>query len=249
MAAIDPHTEEVPPARPEYSDPVEPADDFPVEAPDDGSLPSSAATLPPIVDPEGELEELEDRSMPIERTLWAITPRGERVERVYVQRGLMWFGKLELYGLLGKAVEVVLEGDNPLGIGSMLDMVQNPRQKIFDLMGNLPGADTAPDLVEQDENNMEIEAGKVLAAFAKVISLAPELISQAYCIVLDVPKTHRAWATEWAFRNMDDEMGKDILAAFVDQNWGVMEDFFARELPKIVKRVVKARKKVSAGRR
>jgi uncharacterized protein (UPF0335 family) len=29
----------------------------------------------------------------------------------------------------------------------------------------------------------------------------------------------------------------------------VMEDFFAHELPKIVKRVVKARKKDSAGRR
>jgi hypothetical protein len=49
---------------------------------------------------------------------------------------------------------------------------------------------------------------------------------------------------------MDDEMGKDILAAFIDQNWGVMEDFFVLELPKIVKRVVKARKaKASAGRR
>jgi hypothetical protein len=161
----------------------------------------------------------------------------------------MWFGKLELYGLLGKAVEVVLEGDNPLGIGSMLDMVQNPRKKVFDLMGNLPGADTAPDRIEQDENNMEIEAGKVLAALAKVVSIAPELIAQAYCIALAIPKTHRNWAIEWAFPNMDDDMGKDILAAFVDQNWGVMEDFFAHELPKIVKRVVKARKKDSAGRR
>jgi hypothetical protein len=249
MAAIDPHTEEVPPARPEYSDPVEPADDFPVEAPDDGSLPSSAATLPPIVDPEGELEELEDRSMPIERRLWSVDKHGELHEEEFTQQGLMWFGKLELYGLLGKAVEVVLEGDNPLGIGSMLDMVQNPRKKVFDLMGNLPGADTAPDRIEQDENNMEIEAGKVLAALAKVVSIAPELIAQAYCIALAIPKTHRNWAIEWAFPNMDDDMGKDILAAFVDQNWGVMEDFFAHELPKIVKRVVKARKKVSAGRR
>jgi hypothetical protein len=250
MAAVEPHTEEAPPARPEYADPVDPVEEVPAETPDDGELPSSEATLPPIADPDGELEELEDRSMPIERTLWSITPKGERFERVYVQRGLMWFGKLELYGLLGKAAEVVLEGDNPLGIGSMLDMVQNPRQKIFDLMGNLPGADTAPDRVEQNDNDMEIEAGKILAAFAKVISLAPELVREAYCIVLEVPKTHRNWAIEWAFPNMDDDMGKDILAAFIDQNWGVMEDFFGLELPKIVKRVVKARQaKASAGRR
>jgi hypothetical protein len=48
---------------------------------------------------------------------------------------------------------------------------------------------------------------------------------------------------------MDDDMGKDILHAFVDQNWGVMEDFFAQELPKIVRRVAKARSRHSTGRR
>ena len=44
-------------------------------------------------------------------------------------------------------------------------------------------------------------------------------------------------------------MGKDILHTFIDQNWGVMEDFFAQELPKIVRRITKERRRRSDGRR
>jgi hypothetical protein len=220
MAANDVTTSsDQPPAPPVYEEPVaaivsEPVDPTAVEPED------VPATQPVIEDPEGEIEQLEDRSMPVERTLWALNR---------------------------EAVRVVLEGDNPLGIGNMVDLVQNPRQMVNDMMGMLPGAEDAPD--QDGAQDMEIEAGKILAAFAEVVSQAPQLLSAAYCIVLAIPKTHRNWAVEWAFPNMDDEMGKDILHAFIDQNWGVMEDFFAQELPKIVKRVVKARSSHSAGRR
>jgi hypothetical protein len=248
MAAVNqPTTEDHPPAKPEYEEPVEREYEAPVEA--EQEEPSRESTLPPIVDPDGELEALEDRSMPVERVLWAIDRQGKRVEQVYVQKGLMWFGKIELYGILGQAVEVVLQGDNPLGIDSMLGLARNPVQMVSDLMGyNLPGADTAPDR-QSDEEQMEVEAGKVMAAFAKVVALSPDLLKQAYCIALDVPKTHRNWAVEWAFPNIDDEMGKDVLHTFIDQNWGVMEDFFAHEVSKIIKRIVKARMKGSAGPR
>jgi hypothetical protein len=221
MAANDVTTDQ-PPAEPVYAEPVESI----VEEPLDPTAiePEDVTKLPEIEDPEGEIEELEDRSMPIERTLW------------------------ELYGLLGQAVRVVLEGDNPLGIGNMMDLVQNPRQMMSDLVGVMPGAEDAPDS-EGVSENMEVEAGKILAAFAEVVAQAPQLLSAAYCIVLGIPKTHRNWAVEWAFPNMDDETGKDILHAFIDQNWGVMEDFFGQELPKIVRRIVKARESHSAGRR
>src|SRR4051812_24383786 len=235
-----------PPANPEYADPVEqiqvePEDPTAVEPGDE------PATMPETEDPEGELEELEDRSLPIERTLWAVNSEGRRVERTYTQKGLMWFGKIELYGLLGQAVRVVLEGDNPMGIGNMLDFAQNPRQMVSDLI-SLPGGQDAPDREEVVED-MEVEAGKVLAAFAEIVAQAPQLLAHAYCIVLAIPKTHRNWAIEWAFPNIDDETGQDILHAFIDQNWGVMEDFFAHELPKIMRRIVKARQSHSDGRR
>jgi hypothetical protein len=129
--------------------------------------------MPETEDPEGEIEELEDRSMPVERMLWSIRPPREgqpaqRIERTYTQKGLMWFGKIELYGLLGQAVRVVLEGDNPMGIGNLMDFAQNPQQMVNDLVGNLPGAEDAPD--RDDSQDMEVEAGKVLAAFAEVVA-------------------------------------------------------------------------------
>jgi hypothetical protein len=248
MAAVDPTTRpDQPPAQPEYADPVEPEEQAPAPAEGDDEPPTSSATLPPLSDPTGDLEELEDRSAPVERLLWAINNQGERVERIYVQKGLSWFGKLELYGLLGQAVKIVMEGENPLGIGQVLDFAQNPRQMVSDLMGGLPGADTVPGQ-ETNEQDLELEAGKVLAAFAQVVAMAPELLTQAYCVVLAIPKTHRPWAVEWAFPNMDDETGRDVLHAFVDQNWGVMEDFFAHELPKIMRRIARARRE-SATRR
>lgn len=235
-----------PPADPVYEEPV----DQPESEPSDPTAfePEDApAKMPDLEDPEGEIEELEDRSMPIERMLWANDRSGSRIEKTYVQSGLMWFGKIELYGLLGQAVRVVLEGDNPMGIGNMLDFAQDPRRMVSDLMLTMPGGEDAPDREDVD-SNMEMEAGKILAAFAEVVAQAPQLLSAAYCVILAVPKTHRNWAVEWAFPNMDDEMGKDILHTFIDQNWGVMEDFFAQELPKIVRRIVKARQSHSAGR-
>lgn len=248
MSAASQTTHDEPPARPEYADPLDVDPGAPVASAVADEPPPPEATMPPIADPEGELEELEDRSAPVERVLWAINTRGERVEHAYTQKGLSWFGKLELYGLLGQAVKVVLEGENPLGIGSIVDIARDPRQMISDLMGELPGAEDRPDKTET-EQEMELEAGKVLAAFAQVVSMAPELLSQAYCVALAIPKTHRPWAIEWAFPNMDDEMGKDILHTFIAQNWGVMEDFFVHEVKKITQRIVQERRKVSAGRR
>ena len=250
MAAIDPRTEDHPPAQPEYEDPVAPTE-YDVSSREGEDDPDgSESNLPPIVDPDGEIEALEDRSAPVKRRLWSFDKSGTLQEIEYEQKGLMWFGKLELYGLLGQAVKVVLEGDNPLGIDSMLGIARDPRQMINDLMGvnNLPGADTSPDRADREADQMELEAGKLISALAQVVSMAPELISQAYCIALAIPKAQRPWAVNWAFPNMDDEMGKDILHTFIDQNWGVMEEFFTVELPKIIKRIVMARTKASAGR-
>lgn len=247
MAATETATaDDQPPASPQYEDPVdaviepEPEDPTAIEP---GDVPD---TMPLVEDPEGEIEELEDRSMPVERTLWAIDRTGSRIEKTYTQQGLMWFGKIELYGLLGQAVRMLMEGENALGIGNLLDFANDPRQMVSDLMGTMPGAEDAPDRADQD---IDIEAGKILAAFAEIVSQAPQLLPHAYCIALAIPKTHRNWAIEWAFPNMDDEMGKDILHTFIDQNWGVMEDFFSQEMPKIVRRITKERRKRSDGRR
>jgi hypothetical protein len=216
------------PQQPEYVPPAEPGAG-PGEDEDDDDR--------PVLEPP----ELDDHEL--------LEPKTEHVERVigpdirgrdakYIQKPLTYFGKIELYGLLGRAVQIVMEGDGGLGLDQLMDFA-NPKDMLGRLMSSLPGADTAPD-ADEDEVGLD-DAAKMLAAFSKVISVAPGMMKEAYCIVLNIPLGHRKWAIEWGLPEIDDETGEDILHTFVDQNWGVMEDFFARELPKIAKRIVQAR--------
>jgi hypothetical protein len=234
MAAIDPYVEEHPPID---EPPPEPPQDEGDLAPEESPVeePEPEANLPRIEDPEGEIEELEDRSMPIERRLHD----SKGMEKVYMQKGLPWFGKIELYGILGQAVRVVMESDNMFSLNQFLDAAQNPRQVMAEAM------DGAPPEEEQDG----IDAARMMAVFAQVVAISPQLLEQAYCIMLGIPKDWRNWAVKGAFPNMDDEMGQDILHTFIAQNWKVMEDFFTREVPKVTQRVIQERRKRSAGRR
>lgn len=222
-----------PPLPPEYEEPQPIEESAPVDV-EPGEVDEQDEPLgrgEPSVE-----EELEPKELPVERVL--VDSRGKSV--VYVQQPLRWFGKIKLYGVLGRAVEAVLEGDNPLGLGDVLDLA-NPRKMIDELMGRMPGADTMPDRDESPD--AEVEAAKMMAAFAKVVTLAPDLLPEAYCIILNTPLLHKKWLLEWGLPEMDDEMGRDILETFVDQNWGVMEDFLINELPRIIRRAAKARER------
>lgn len=224
---------------PEYAPPAdaEPGNDPPIdpEHPDDVDRPVEP---PPVVDDE---EVLEPRSLPITRTLR--DTKGS--SRDYVQGPMLYFQKIELYGILGRAVKIVMDGEGGLGIDELMDM-SRPKSLIEQLQAHLPGYDDAPDRDADDQAGVE-EAGKMLAAFARVVSVAPDLLKEAYCIVLDIPKGHRIWAMEWGLPRIDDEMGLDVLHAFLDQNWGVMEDFFVKEIPKLFRRAAKARQQSDSG--
>jgi hypothetical protein len=225
----------VPPLEAPYDPPAaeEPKPDTPVEQqhPDDAERP---LTEPVVVDDE---EVLEPKSLPIERVITDV--RGST--RTYVQGPMLYFQKIELYGVLGRAVKIVMDGEGGLGIDDLMDLRQ-PQNLLDQLQSRMPGYDDAPDREDNGEAGLE-EAGKMLAAFARVVSVAPDLLKEAYCIVLDIPKGHRVWAMEWGLPRIDDEMGLDILHAFLDQNWGVMEDFFVKEMPKLFRRAAKVRQR------
>jgi hypothetical protein len=236
MAAIHPPADDV-------ESPPAPLDDdaldAPEEAPDEEPSSDQETLKPPIVDPDGEIAALSDRSMPIERRIWA-EKGGKRVEKVYVQKGLGWFGKIELYGILGQAVQVVLSSDNTFNLNQIMDAASNPRQIMAEAMGDTPPRE------DEDEG---VEAARMMAIFAQIVAISPQLLRQAYCVMLDIDENWRPWAVKAAFPNMDDEMGQDIIHAFIAQNWKAMEHFFSREVPKVAQRVMQERKKASAGRR
>jgi hypothetical protein len=222
------------------------------EAPqDDDSVytpPADDADDRPLVEPPAEDDEeeaLEPKAMQVERELFD----GKGEKRKYTQRPLSYFLKIELYGLLARAVEMILADDSGVGISDIIGMGRNPKSMVDRLLASaedVPGAEDNPLNKQQVD---EAQAMQMFAAFARLLGQAPDMLREAYCLALSIPKGHRKWAIDWALDySVDDDMGVDILHTFVDQNWGVMEDFFGREMPRVIKRIQKAHRQ-SSGRR
>lgn len=198
-------------------------------------------------DPE---EILEPRVLPVPRTLTDAREeaQGGPRSRTYVQKGLSFFGKIELYGTFGRAIDIAMSGDNALGVDD-LTAAMDPKSllEMFNSQNELPGAETSPDNETADESEINQigmqQAGKVLSTFVRILSISPDLLKDVYCIILAVPKGHRKWAIDWALDEMPDEVGEDIIHVFIDQNWPVMEDFYRRRLPKMLLRAKQARRR------
>lgn len=230
------------PDDPPYVPPVE-GDDEPEGPPDIEPELTTRAEAEPSgrEDDVADDEILEPKILPVERTLADAQGRSKE----YTQAPMLYFQKMELYGILGRAVQIVMEGETGLGLDDLMNVSQ-PKNLIDQITQRMPGYDDAPD---RSDSDLGIEdAGKMLSAFARVVSVNADLLKEAYCIILDIPKAHRNWAMEWSLPRIDDETGTDILHTFIDQNWGVMEDFFFREIPKIAKRAAQARRRSASAR-
>jgi hypothetical protein len=217
--------------------------DAPPEEPDD-----LGSKIGPERDPDSPLEKLVPKVNPVERLLWSKNRvTGAVTERTYIQTRLNYFPKIELYGILGRAVKIVLEADAGVDVATLMDMT-NPRAVINQLQSRLPGAEDAPSV--EDNASREVDAMKILAAFAQVISIAPDLLKEAYCVILNIPDgQHREWAMNHALVNIDDETGFDILETFIDQSWDSIENFFTQWLPRAARRTVEARQRSAEKRR
>jgi hypothetical protein len=128
MAAINPPTDDLPPARPEYAGASRSRRAGAGGHPGETIL---RRRLVPLYrrSPTPTASWRSSRTARCPSSVCSGREQGRaRRANLFVQKGLSWFGKLELYGLLGQAVKIVLEGDNPLGVGSGVDLAQNPRQ-------------------------------------------------------------------------------------------------------------------------
>ena len=223
----------IPDEGPGDEDPGPGPDDTPEEEPE----PDRPAPEPPGDTPE---ELLEPKTLPVERTL--VDKKGRSA--TYVQEGLGFFGKAELYGIFGRAIDSAMSGDNALGVDDLMSAMK-PQSLLAAMQADLPGAEDAPDREDLNANQIQeaslAQAGKVLATFARILSFTPDLLKETYCVILNIPKAHRNWALNHGLDSISDEEGEDILHTFIDQNWLVMEDFFRNRLPKIIKRAGQAR--------
>lgn len=131
--------------------------------------------------------------------------------RTFTQRPLSFFGKLEVFSVLGGTIERVMSGPDGLTISELFEGQSGLGDSLSDQ--NFSDADT------------------FFRAIARLATFAPEVFSDLYLVFLAVPRGERELYRELMERpeeegGLSDEDGAAILETFVDQNWDVMVDFF-----------------------
>lgn len=185
--------------------PAELTDSLPVDEVED------VPAAPPAEKAQDIVEKIVPQVEPVERTLTY-----EGVDRVYVQRPLSYFRKIEFFGLVGRTLEDILDGPDGVNLDSIF-------------------GDIAPNSVDDFRSSELGELSTFVSAVAKLASYAPEFVKDAYLIILNVPHNEKAFARE-ALDSIDDDTGEDILVTFIDQNVKELESFFTERLPKILGR-------------
>lgn len=148
---------------------------------------------------------------------------GDEIPLKYVQKPLSFFGKIELFGLLGQTVDKALSGG--LTVADVLDEIPEN------------GADNSEDFIR---------------TIAKLVTYAPDFLLDLYVIALGVPKGDRQYVkTVFELQEdeggLSDDQGIQILETFVDQNWKLLVDFFTeRIVPMFNKMTTQVQKSASS---
>lgn len=134
-------------------------------------------------------------------------------ERLYVQRPLSYFGKIEVFGLLGSTVDRAMK--DGMSVQSVLQV---------------------GDVFVGGSGSVDAFVGGI----ARLAMYAPELIMELYCISLAVPRGEREWVKSvWERPELEGGLGDDdgieILQTFVQQNGEALRDFFTQRMPDAVK--------------
>lgn len=137
-------------------------------------------------------------------------------QQVFVQEELKFFGKIDFFAVMAKAIEKAMK--EGVSISELLDM---------------------PDREENEEFNIDdfAEADTFVKAVMQLVGYAPELLLDLYCVILAVPRAERKEAKELFERYVEDEQGFQIISVFVDQNWDVMVSFFKERITPLVRQV------------
>jgi hypothetical protein len=140
---------------------------------------------------------------------------------VYTQKPLSFFQKMEVFAVLGSALDKAISGPSGLNVE--------------DLMGV---RERGADLTERDYADAQV----FLKAIARLVQYAPDLLADLYVILLSVPRQERVFVQSMMELPEDegglsDEDGLQILETFVDQNWDVMVDFFKERITPLFQKI------------
>jgi len=143
--------------------------------------------------------------------------------RVYTQKPLSYFRKMQLFALVGGVVRQAMVAGGEGSLGDVLGL------------GQMSGPNRGSVLSSIDFRDAE----SFISLASSVAAYVPGFMENAYCILLAIPVDERDWARDMMQESHEDggfsdEDGVEVLQVFVAQNWGAIQAFFFEHLPKIL---------------
>lgn len=137
----------------------------------------------------------------------------------FKQKPLTFFGKLDFFAVLGRALDRAMTGPSGISVADLLDTPERSGNLIEDVK----------------------DADTFVRGIAKLISYAPEIVGDLYCTILNVPRGQREivkeiFALDEEEGGLSDADGAKILDYFFDQNWEVLRDFFKEQIVPLVEK-------------
>ena len=204
------------------------------------------------VDPASTVNDVDDIEMNVEHREWLVTgeytvQNGTSVEaRVfegkYVQKPLGYFAMMEFTGLLGRKIDEAMSGPEGLSIDRLM-----PSEGFQLPLGFEDGRLTVA-------NNQSQGVDGFLRAIAKLMAYVPDILLEAQCVWLRVPRRERflvmdIWGRDEESGGLSMDDGLAMMTLFIDQNYQELERFFLEEVPKVFGRALEGRKKIQKQKR
>lgn len=204
----------------------------------------------PMVEKDSEpIPSVEDIEKPIGHKEWMfeaeyeIMLKGEMkpqtFKRIYVQKPLSYHAFGEFTGLLGRKLAEAMRGPDGLSLDRL-----TPGEASIPL--EFRGGQIS--LAGGDEDNV---VDPIIQGIAKLASYVPDLMGEAQCIWLRVPRTERPLLIDIWSRPVDEggmsmDQGEEMLNIFIEQNYEELNGFLKR-YARVKNTVQKMRSRLTKG--
>ncbi len=141
---------------------------------------------------------------------------------LFEQKPLSFMGKMDFFSVMGRALDKAMSGEDGLSIADLFAVPE-------------PGPDG---LTLEDFKGEDV----FVRGIAKIISYAPDVMSDLFCVAWAVPRGQREMVKEYMRLPEDegglsDQDGADTMTYFVDQNWEVIRDFFGGQMKGVLDKI------------
>jgi hypothetical protein len=150
---------------------------------------------------------------------------------LYIQQPLGFMARNRLYALIGRTMATAIKTTGG-SVGGMDDIFGQGGGTIVERSKRLSQRDF-------------VDASQFFSLALELVGYAPDFLSEAYAIMLDVPYGERNWfkdVIEQPARPDDDKWGLseddglEMIEIFIDQNYEDIRRFFTEKLPRITQR-------------